>query len=178
MARFYYYLNTQEHWAIVPAAMVSIVIAGPALGIGLYFFLFAAAAGAPLIKVVATIGISVAIPPATTLIFGNQTILSAPGLAPEPVRVFDFLGVAVTMEQVIVYICVVLIVAVGVVVLRYTDIGLRVRAMVDSPAMTSLSATNPDRISMGVWAVSTGLAGLVGVLAAPWWGWTRAISRW
>ena len=144
------------------------MIAGPALGIGLYFFLFKRLRLArPLIKVVATIGISVAIPPAATLIFGNQTILSAPGLAPEPVRVFDFLGVAVTMEQVIVYICVVLIVVVGVVVLRYTDIGLRVRAMVDSPAMTSLSATNPDRISMGVWAVSTALAGLVGVLAAP-----------
>jgi branched-chain amino acid transport system permease protein len=168
LARFYYYLNTQEHWAIVPAAVVSILIAGPALGIALYFALFKRLRLArPLIKVVATIGISVALPPAATLVFGNQTILSAPGLAPEPVRVFNLLGVAVTMEQIIVYICVVLILVVGVVVLHYTDIGLRVRAMVDSPAMTSLSATNPDRISMGVWAVTTGLAGLVGVLAAP-----------
>jgi branched-chain amino acid transport system permease protein len=168
LARFYYFLNTQHHWAIVPAALVAIVVAGPALGIGLYFFLFKRLRLArPLIKVVATIGVSVAIPPAATLIFGNETILSAPGLAPEPVRVFDVFGVAVTMEQVIVYICVVLVVAVGVVVLRYTDIGLSVRAMVDSPAMTSLSATSPGRISMGVWAVSVGLAGLVGVLAAP-----------
>jgi branched-chain amino acid transport system permease protein len=168
LARFYYFLNTQHHWAIVPAALVAIAVAGPALGIGLYFFLFKRLRLArPLIKVVATIGVSVAIPPAATLIFGNETILSAPGLAPEPVRVFDVFGVAVTMEQVIVYICVVLVVAVGVVVLRYTDIGLSVRAMVDSPAMTSLSATSPGRISMGVWAVSVGLAGLVGVLAAP-----------
>jgi len=168
VARFYYYLNTQEHWAILPAAAVSIVITGPALGIALYFVLFRRLRLArPLIKIVATIGVSVAIPPAATLIFGNETILSAPGLAPEPVRVFDFMGVAVTMEQIIVYICVAVVVVVGVVVLRYTDIGLRVRAMVDSPAMTSLSATNPDRVSMGVWAVSIGLAGLVGVLAAP-----------
>ncbi len=107
VARFYYYLNTQEHWAILPAALVSIVITGPALGIGLYFALFRRLRLArPLIKVVATIGVSVAIPPAATLIFGNETILSAPGLAPEPVRVFDFMGVAVTMEQIIVYICV------------------------------------------------------------------------
>jgi branched-chain amino acid transport system permease protein len=168
LARLSYYLNTQEHWAIVPAALVTIVVAGPALGIGLYFFLFKRLRLArPLIKVVATIGISVAIPPAAALIFGNQAILSAPGLAPEPVRVFDFLGVAVTMEQVITYICVALVVVAGVVVLRFTDIGLRVRAMVDSPAMTSLSASSPDRISMGVWAVSIGLAGLVGVLSAP-----------
>ncbi len=168
IARFYYYLNTQEHWAIVPAALVSIVLVGPALGIGLYFFLFRRLRLArPLIKVVATIGISVAIPPAATLLFGNETILSAPGLAPEPVRVFDVLGVAVTMEQIIVYICVVLVVVAGVVILRFTDVGLRVRAMVDSPAMTSLTATSPDRIAMGVWAASIGLAGLVGVLAAP-----------
>jgi branched-chain amino acid transport system permease protein len=168
LARFYYYLNSQEHWAIVPAALVSIVITGPALGIGLYFALFRRLRLArPLIKVVATIGVSVAVPPAATLIFGNQTILSAPGLAPEPVRVFDVLGVAVTMEQIIVYICVAVVVVLGVVILRFTDIGLRVRAMVDSPAMTSLSATSPGLISMGVWAVSIGLAGLVGVLSAP-----------
>jgi branched-chain amino acid transport system permease protein len=60
-----------------------------------------------------------------------------------------------------------LIVVVGALVLYYTDVGLRVRAMVDSPAMTSLSGTNPETVSMGVWAVSTTLAALAGVLAAP-----------
>ncbi len=39
--------------------------------------------------------------------------------------------------------------------------------MVDSPAMTSLSGTNPTAVSIGVWASSTFLAGLAGVLAAP-----------
>ena len=71
------------------------------------------------------------------------------------------------MDQIIVYICVVLVVVVGAVVLRYTDVGLRVRAMVDSPAMTSLSGTNPTAVSVGVWAVSIFLAGLTGVLSAP-----------
>ena len=52
-------------------------------------------------------------------------------------------------------------------VLRYTEVGLKVRAMVDSPAMTDLSGTNPTAISVGVWAVSTFFAGLAGVLAAP-----------
>ena len=51
--------------------------------------------------------------------------------------------------------------------LRFTDIGLRVRAMVDSEAMTSLSGTSPNRVSVGVWAVSATLAGLAGVLVAP-----------
>ena len=116
---------------------------------------------------VATIGLLVAIPSVATLIFGNQAIQQAPGLAPEPVRVYRFLGVPVTLDQIIVYICVVATVVIGALVLRYTDVGLKVRAMVDSPAMTDLSGTNPTAISVGVWAVSTFFAGLAGVLAAP-----------
>ncbi len=73
----------------------------------------------------------------------------------------------VTLDQVIVYVCVVVTVVVGALVLRYTEVGLKVRAMVDSPAMTDLSGTNPTAISVGVWAVGTFFAGLAGVLAAP-----------
>jgi branched-chain amino acid transport system permease protein len=168
IARFYYYLHTQESWGIVPAAVLSIGIAAPALGVLLYAVLFRhLRLSSPLIKVVATIGLLVALPSLAVLIFGNQAIDQAPGLAPEPVHVYQFLGVPVTLDQIIVYICVVLTVVVGAVVLRYTDVGLKVRAMVDSPAMTDLSGTNPTTISLGVWAVSTFFAGLCGVLAAP-----------
>ncbi len=159
--RFYYYLHVQQGWGILPAAVVAILIASPALGIVLYFALFRfLRLSSPLVKVVATLGLLVAIPALTTLIFGNQAISSAPGLAPEPVRVFNFLGVAVTLDQVIVYACVVATVVLGSVILRYTDVGLKVRALVDSPAMTALSGTSPSAVSIGVWAVSTFFAGL------------------
>ena len=168
IARFYYFLHTQQNWSIASAAVVSIGIAGPAMGLFLYAVLFRHLRfSAPLIKVVATIGLLVAIPALATTIFGNQAVTQAPGLAPEPVRVFQFLGVPVTLDQVIVYICVVATVAVGAIVLRFTDIGLKVRAMVDSPAMTDLSGTNPGLVSAAVWAVSVFFAGLTGVLAAP-----------
>ena len=168
IARFYYYLHTQESWGIIPAAIVAVLIAAPALGVILYALLFRhLRLSSPLIKVVATIGLLVAIPSLATIIFGNAAIQQAPGLAPEPVAVYQFLGVPVTLDQVIVYISVVVTVAAGALVLRYTEVGLKVRAMVDSPAMTDLSGTNPTAISVGVWAVSTLFAGLAGVLAAP-----------
>ncbi|HEY1650675.1 MAG TPA: ABC transporter permease [Acidimicrobiales bacterium] len=168
IARFYYYLHTQQNWSIVAAAIVSIVIAAPALGVLLYVVLFRhLRLSSPLIKVVATIGLLVAFPSLATLIFGNQAIQQAPGLAPEPVAVYQFLGVPVTLDQIIVYACVVVTVVAGALVLRYTEVGLKVRAMVDSPAMTDLSGTSPTAISVGVWAVSTFFAGLAGVLAAP-----------
>ncbi len=168
VARFFYYLHSQQHWGIAEAGIVSILLVGPAIGVFLYFVLFQyLRLSSTLIKVVATLGLSVTIPPLATLLFGNQTILKAPGLAPEPVKVFHFLGVPVTMDQIIVYGCVLVVVIAGAIVLRYTDAGLRVRAMVDSPAMTSLSGTNPTAVSVSVWAVSVGLAGLSGVLSAP-----------
>ena len=168
IARFYYFLNTQHGWAILPAAVLSIVVASPALGVLLYVVLFRhLRLSSPMIKVVATIGLLVAIPSLATLIFGNQAIQPAPGLAPQPVAVYQFFGVAVTLDQVIVYTCVVVTVVAGALILRFTDVGLKVRAMVDSPAMTDLSGTNPNAVSIGVWAVSTFFAGLAGVLAAP-----------
>jgi len=168
VARFYYWLNSQHHWSTVSAGLISIVVAAPLMGVVLYALLFRFIRGKPtLIKVVATIGLSVALPPLADMAFGTQTITSAPGLASLSDRPLHFLGAPVTTDQVIVYGFLLFVVVAGTAVLRYTDVGLRVRALVDSEAMTSLSGTNPGRISVGVWAVSAMLAGLAGILVAP-----------
>jgi branched-chain amino acid transport system permease protein len=168
LARFYYYLNTQEGWSQLPAVLVSVVLAGPALGALLYLLLFRhLRLASSLIKIVSTIGVSVALPPAALLLFGNDTISTAPGLASTPVRVYTIFGAVASLDQIIAFGCVLAVVLIGTAVMRLTKIGLRVRAMVDTPAMTSLSGVNPSAISLGVWMVATALAGLAGVLAAP-----------
>jgi branched-chain amino acid transport system permease protein len=168
VARSFYWLHSQHHWGLLPSAMIALFAVGPLLGVLLYLVLFRMLQlASTLIKIVATLGVSVCVPPLATLLFGNVTIVEAPGLAPEPVSVYHVLGVPVTMDQIIDYGCVLAVVIVGFVVLRYTDVGLRVRAMVDSPAMTSLSGSSPALVSIGVWAASVFLAGLAGVLSAP-----------
>lgn len=168
IARLYYFLHATHGWGIGPAAVVSIVLASPALGVLLYLALFRLLAlASTLIKIVTTVGLSVALAAIATMLFGSAPINVAPGLAPQPVKVFHVDGVPVDMNKVTVYIAVVAVVVIGTLVLRYTDVGLRVRAMVDSPAMTSLSGTNPRAVAVGVWAASTFLAGLVGVIAGP-----------
>jgi branched-chain amino acid transport system permease protein len=168
VARFYYWLNSQHHWSTTSAGLVSILVAAPLMGVLLYALLFRFIRGKPtLIKVVATIGLSVALPPLADMAFGTQTITSAPGLASLSDQPFHFLGAPVTTDQVIIYGFVLFVVVAGTAVLRFTDVGLRVRALVDSEAMTSLSGTNPGRVSVGVWAVSATLAGLAGILVAP-----------
>jgi branched-chain amino acid transport system permease protein len=168
LARFYYFLNTQEGWSQLPAVIVSVVLAGPALGALLYLLLFRhLRLASSLIRIVSTIGVSVALPPAALLLFGNDTITTAPGLAPAPVHVYRILGAVASLDQIIAFACVLAVVLIGTVVMRLTRVGLRVRAMVDTPAMTSLSGVSPSAISVGVWMVATALAGLAGVLAAP-----------
>ena len=51
--------------------------------------------------------------------------------------------------------------------LRYTAIGLRMRAVVESPRLTELAGVNSDRVSMSSWMLSSFIAGLAGVLLTP-----------
>jgi branched-chain amino acid transport system permease protein len=168
VARVYYELNTVHGWSIVTAAVVSILVVGPLLGMALYLLLFRhLRLRSPLVKIVATIGLSVALPPAVDLIFGKLTNVTAPGLAHRPLKVFHPFGAVLNMDQLLTYIGLVIVLVLGVILLRFTDVGLKVRALVDSEALTSLSGTSPSRVSLGVWAASTSLAGLAGILIAP-----------
>lgn len=168
IARFYYFLHVEKEWGILASVAVSLLVLAPFMGIFFYMAIFRfLRLSSQLIKVVVTIGLSVVIPVLAEIIFGNDEIFQAPGLAPQPVSVYKWFDTAVTLDQVISYACVIGIVVFGALILRFTEAGLSVRAMVDSEAMTSLSGSNPSRIAAGVWVVSTMLAGLAGILAAP-----------
>ncbi|HWC39094.1 MAG TPA: hypothetical protein VG476_11225, partial [Acidimicrobiales bacterium] len=82
VARFYFFLNSQHGWSTVSAALVSLLIVAPLMGVVLYAVVFRFIRGqSTLIKLVTTIGLSVALPPVADLTLGTQSITSAPGLA-------------------------------------------------------------------------------------------------
>jgi ABC-type branched-subunit amino acid transport system permease subunit len=59
-------------------------------------------------------------------------------------------------------------VVLGLIVLfRYSPLGLRMRAVVESTRMTELAGVNADRVSTTAWVMSSMLAGLAGVLISP-----------
>jgi branched-chain amino acid transport system permease protein len=166
--RFYYWLHVQENVAIMPAALAAIAGAAPLIGVGLWAILFRWIRHSPrLIQAAATIGLAVAIPPITAWIFGDSPILNSPGLAPQPVRTWTVDGVAITADQVIVIAVVLALMVLGSLILRYTAIGLRIRAVVDSESLAELAGVRTDLVAAGVWAFSALLAGLAGVLVAP-----------
>jgi branched-chain amino acid transport system permease protein len=147
VARLYYFLHTQHHWAIVPAALFSIRAFSPLAGLVLWgTILRSLARASTLIKVEATIGVSVALPPLADIVFGVQVINTVPGLAPEPVAVYHLFGVSITLDQVIVLSCLVAVLVIGGFVLRFTTAGVIVRAVVDSESMAKLSGLSPQRV--------------------------------
>jgi branched-chain amino acid transport system permease protein len=167
-ARFYYYLNTQNGWSTVAAGLVTILVLAPLMGVLLWAIVFRhLRLASSLIRVVTTIGLAVAIPAICAMIFGTKAILTAPGLSPQPVPVYKIGSVSLTLDQVFILAAVALLGAAGFAVMNFTDTGLRVRAMVNSRALMSLSGGNPSTVEVGVWAVGSTLAGLVGVLVAP-----------
>ena len=169
VARFYFWLNSQQHWGSDTAGAVSILVFAPLLGVVLYGLLFRYLRNrSTLVKLVATIGLSVAMPAVADLIWTNNAVDQAPGLAALGDKtVYHFFGAPITDNQLITYGFLVFVVVLGTAVLRFTGVGLRVRATVDSEAMASLSGANPGRVALGVWAVSATLAGLAGILVAP-----------
>ena len=168
VARTYYWLNSVHGMPSYEAATICLLVVAPLLGVLLYASLFRFIRDkSTLIKLVVTIGLSVSLPAITDLIFGSETIAQAPGLAAPTDRPIHFLGTPITTDQLTMFGFLIFILVVGTGVLRFSRIGLRIRAMVDSEAMATLSGTHSGRVSVGVWAATASLTGLAGILIAP-----------
>ncbi len=86
VAMVYYQLHSVQHWPLVLSAVVAILVVAPAMGVFLWSVLFRHLTDASAnVRLVATIGLAVALPAATQVIFGSDLIYDAPGLSPQPV---------------------------------------------------------------------------------------------
>lgn len=168
LATLYYWLVTEHGWPEPLAAVASVGVVAPILGLGLWAVLFRRLTHAPpTVRLVSTIGLWVALPPLTYLLFGDDPVFQAPGLGPDPPRVFRPLGVAVNSNQLAVLIGAAVIAAALTATLRWTSFGLAVRATVDSPRTAAITGTNPSLVTAGSWMIGTTLAGVAGVLLTP-----------
>ncbi|GAB2483426.1 branched-chain amino acid ABC transporter permease [Jatrophihabitans fulvus] len=173
VARFFYWANQTHQWNLGLSAFLALAVVAPLLGVILYLAVFRFLRNkATLVKICAAIGVSVALPAIAIMLFDNPAITAAPGLAPIPVKSWQILGTSIDLDTIIIFASLLVVVVVGTVVMRYTDAGLKIRAVVSSEALTSLSGTNPNRVALGVWAVSGLLAGAAGIMSGP----TRGIE--
>ncbi|MCB9372185.1 MAG: ABC transporter permease [Microthrixaceae bacterium] len=167
-AAVYYETRVRHDWPIWLAFLVAVVALGPAIGYVLDRALFRHLRTAPPIaRLVTSLGLLVAIPQMVQIWFGNSPAYNPLGIAPDPGRIFRWGEYALDANQVATILVTLLVVAALTVLFRFSALGLRMRAVVESPRMSELTAINADRVGSSAWMMSSFLAGLSGVLLAP-----------
>jgi branched-subunit amino acid ABC-type transport system permease component len=167
-AAVYYQLRVNDGWASLPAFLVAVIVVAPLLGLVLDRFLFRHLRTAPTVaKLVVSLGLLVAIPEIVDLWFGVGNAFGPPTIWPSQFAIYRFGSYAIDGNQAATMIATVVSVVGLTLLLRYSTIGLRMRAVVESPRMTALTGINADRVSGFAWMLSSLFAGLAGVLLAP-----------
>ncbi len=161
----YYTMHTKHHVGIIPAFVVSVLILAPLIGILLDRLLFRWLRTAPsMTRLITALGLLVAIPGIVQLKFDATNATSSKGIVPNGDTVYSLGPANLTRDQLAI-IVVTAIVAISVTLLfRYTALGLRMRAVVESYRMAELAGVNSDRVGMTSWAITSVVAGLAGVL--------------
>src|SRR5260221_897650 len=168
IARLYYQLAQVWHLNTALAAILAIGVFAPFFGVFLWGVLFRHLTNSsPSVRLVSTIGLFVAIPAIAELSFGYDPTLNTVGLAGSSPALIHVFGVPLNMDQVLVLVFALVVAAGMFAMIRFTTFGLLIRAVVDSPTVSRLVGTDPQRVSMGAWALGSLLAGLAGVLLSP-----------
>ncbi|MEV2254290.1 ATP-binding cassette domain-containing protein [Streptomyces sp. NPDC050147] len=176
----FYELHSGFGWPAVPTALLLVCVVAPALGWGLDRLMFRKLARVgETAQIVATIGLLVALPAlglwvvelledAGASVKPAENQFGLPGVGPSPAKNWQLMdGVGIDSDQLITWVAT-SVVAIGLwVLMRHTPLGLRLRASVDNRSLVELRGMSADRLSSVAWMLSSGLAGLAGVLATP-----------
>lgn len=171
-AALFFQARNQWGWASAPAFVLAVLVVAPAIGLVLERLIFRRLPpGSTLAKLVIAIGLSVAIPALFEIIVGFEPVAGATpeGLLPNGATVFyDPTGLyPFSRDEVTAAVAALLSTAALAALFRFTNIGLQMRAVVESPRMTELNGIRSERVSAFSWALSSTFAGLAGVLIAP-----------
>ncbi len=171
-AALFFQARTQWGWPTPAAFVLSVLVVAPAIGLVLERFVFRhLPTDSSLAKLVIAIGLSLALPNLFELVVGFAPVAgrTPQGLLPhgadtyyDPIGIYRF-----SRDELTALVIALLSTALLGALFRYTAIGLRMRAVAESPRMTELNGIRADRVSAFSWALSSTFAGLAAVLIAP-----------
>lgn len=164
-AYVFYVLHVEWDLPWPLAAVISVLVLGPLLGFGLEQMARRLADVPTIYKIVATVGLILAVQGFFTAMFGSQ---SQPFPAYLPVgTAFTISGTVVTWDQVIVAVIALLATVVLYLFFRFARLGLAMRGVVDNVELLDTSGTDPRTVRRCAWAIGSTFACLAGVLLAP-----------
>ena len=168
-AAVFYDTHSTHHWPLPASLVLAVFVASPLVGLildrGLFRFLRSANETA---KFVSVLGLFVALPQIVMLWFGQNAKSNGSGIIPNgSVSYSPLHNVFITRDDLAIVLTGAAIFVGLTALLRYTAIGLRMRAVVESARLTELAGVNADRSSMTSWMLSSMLAGMAGLLLTP-----------
>jgi len=161
--------NQTWHLPTGVALVLVVGVLAPAAGWLLDIVLFSRLRHAgEVVKIVATIGLLVAIQGLAGLGWGAATTLTPTSIFSE--HVYVIAGLRASVEQIASVALTVVLALSLMAFLRYTSLGVRLRAVVDRPEVAELAGVDSARVSHMAWAIGTSFAALGGILLAPFFG--------
>ena len=168
------YLTQYRGWTGSGAFVVSVVIMGPVLGWLFDRLLFRRIANANVTaKLVCSLALLVGIPSLLPVIFGPQNLDATATVVPffnPNVVYFRIAGNPINGAYLSSVSVTVVVLILLTVLLRWTSIGLQMRASVESRRLAQLDGVNSVRAGAVAWVVSGFMASLAGVIFAPVFG--------
>ena len=151
------------------AFLVAVVLGAPAMGIIFDRLLFRKiASNNTTAKIVTGIALLVGIPAILPVLFGNLTLYNSPTiLFNQNTIYFTLSGYPVNGHDLSVVVVTVVVLTALIILMRFTRLGLQMRAAVESRRLIQLDCINSGAVVSIAWAISSLLAGLAGVLLAP-----------
>ena len=172
VAVFYYWLTRREGWSVATAAPFTILIVAPLIGLLLYGTLFRRLTHrSPTVRLVATVGLWVAIPALVRIIFPfvRIDVVDPQGLVDNPVdnNFVKVFGTWLNTNQFAVIVSAIVIAVGTSLPAPLHAVGLATRMSVDQPVNASIAGVNTEAVTAAAWMAGTMLAGFAGVLLAP-----------
>lgn len=162
-ALFFYTLTQSAGMPLYPALVVALIASGAA-GWLCYRFIFSYMVGAEsFVVAIATLGLAAAFEAAAYIIWGTTPLTLPPVLSTQSHHVLGFNVTAVDVFCVLLAIVLGIAVAVG---MRYTRVGIQMRATADGQQLAAYSGIHVTRISALAWGVGAALAGAGGIVYA------------
>ena len=170
-AATYFELHNRREWPIWISLLLAVGVLAPLIGVILNQLVFKnLRTASPAARLVVTAGLMVALPEIFKIIinFDREPTYGAVGIVPNGsvvYRIFD--RYPVTRDELVQFSVAILGALLLFALFKYTRLGLKMRAVVESPRMTELRGVDAEKVSSFAWGLSSLYAGLAGVLLAP-----------
>lgn len=154
---------------VIPDQTLSLAVALPlafavafAAGVAMERLVIRRLSRRPLETLLATFGISIALQQIAKNIFGTQARpLTAPSWLSGSLTLNDV--VSISHIRIAIFVLALIFLALLLVVLRRSRLGLEIRAVTQNPGMAASMGIDPDRINMLTFGLGSGIAGIAGV---------------